>query len=91
VLSTSGPVTVTYPTIVKERQVLTIVSSNPALVSAPSTVSVPVGATSADFTIAIQGLAPSGANCAVVTVTDAAGNVNAVVLQIDGSSIKRIG
>jgi len=91
VLSASGPVTVTYPTVVKARQVLTIVSSNPALVSAPSTVSVPVGAASADFTIALQGLAPSGANCAVVTVTDAAGNVNAVVLQIDGSAIKRIG
>jgi hypothetical protein len=83
--------TIALAAAAKEPRVLTISSTNSALVTAPASITIGAGAASADFPITIQGTPPAGTSCAVITATDRDGNANALVLEIIGQTMRRIG
>jgi hypothetical protein len=83
--------TVTLAVATKEPHALTVSSSNPALMTAPASITVPAGGTSTTFPITIQGTPPAGTNCAVITATDRDGSASALVIEIVGSAMRRIG
>jgi len=88
--SNSVTATVRFPSSFNAARTLSLVSNKPATVSVPSSVTVPAGAQSANFTITIGGSLPVGANCAVVTAIYSAGNMASVILNIEGRSVSAI-
>jgi len=75
--------------VIKVAETFTLQSNNPSLLNVPASISVPANSQSANFTITVQGLPPSGISCAVVSVTDPKGSQNSMVFLIS-NGLKRI-
>ena len=84
---TNGSISVLAVVVSPETFLLT--SSNPVLAGVPARVTVQPGSLSAVFPISLA--ASSGAGCFVVTAVDPKGNSNAMVFELLGGGIKRIG
>ena len=87
--SRSVPAIVGFPSSSNKARKLSLVSSNPATASVPSSVTVPAGETSANFTITIVPRSIA-TGCAVVTAADVAGNKNSVILKITDNFVSAI-
>lgn len=83
--------TITLPVAATAQHVYSLTSSNAVLLGVPTTATIAAGATSITFPITVLGTPPAGASCAVINATDRSGNTSALVFELAGTVLKRIG